>query len=195
MAQATVWVESAAADRRDRYGYPAYDTFRAATRSQPLDEADLLAPVLLGAVPDPGQYYWLVDQLDVLNRALNDIPADADLAGPQTSPIALEPLFAVLDGRRPTALAMLSKVLHRKRPGFIPLWDSSLGTVYQVGESDPVRLVRNRGFGQFAVAFGTALRRDLQASEQWTSLGTRVSGPPVSALRVLDLVARNLASR
>jgi hypothetical protein len=58
------------------------------------------------------------------------------------------PLFGILDkggiwGARGTVLA---KVLHRKRPAFIPLYDEQVRRVYQDGDHAPVPPVIGRAW-------------------------------------------------
>ncbi|GAB6897059.1 DUF6308 family protein [Kineosporia succinea] len=198
VVKAETWVRQYTADTgRPRYAYPAYEDFRSGTRSGPLEDADLLAPVLLNAKPTLEAYYWLQSQLPALNQALERIPEDASLTDASLSPDLLEPLFGVLDGNTRWGVRMttLSKVLHRKRPGFIPLWDGQVRACYY-GTGAPVPPVQGRGSGAFAVAVATALREDLTAdAETWAAVAALATEPAITPLRALDIVAWNLGAQ
>lgn len=192
------WVAEYTADGATRYGYPAYETYLASGRPKKLNDADLLAPNLLNAAPSLKAFYWLREQLPTLNTALAAIPETADIADTSLSLELLDPLFAVLDdpGRAGVGMTSLSKVLHRKRPGFIPLWDSKLRSCYSTGDDAPVRLVRNRAHGPLAVDIATAMRDDLTAApDAWTRLAALPDNPPITPLRALDIVAWSFARR
>jgi len=197
-SQARSWVAEYTADGATRYGYPAYETYLASGRPQKLDDADLLAPNLLNAAPSLKAFYWLREQLPTLNAALAAIPETADISDTDLPLSLLEPLFAVLDdpGRAGVGMTSLSKVLHRKRPGFIPLWDSKLRSCYSTGDDAPVRLVRHRTHGRLAVDIATAMRADLAAApDAWTRLAALPDNPPITPLRALDIVASSFAQQ
>ncbi|GAA3598780.1 hypothetical protein GCM10022223_12700 [Kineosporia mesophila] len=193
VAKAETWVRQYTAERtRPVYAYPAYDGYRESERTGPLEDADLLAPVLLNVRPTLESYYWLQSRLPVLNEALDRIPRDASVH--DTDLNLLEPLFAVLDDNTRWGVQMttLAKVLHRKRPGFIPLWDNQVRACY-LGTDAPLQRVPSRSRGQFAVAVATAMRDDLAAAAPaWEALATIASEPATTPLRVLDIVAWNL---
>ncbi|GLY29494.1 DUF6308 family protein [Kineosporia sp. NBRC 101731] len=193
VAKAETWVRQYTAERtRPAYAYPAYDGYRASGRAGPLEDADLLAPVLLNVRPTLEAYYWLQSRLPVLNEALDRIPPDASITGNDLG--LLEPLFAVLDGNTRWGVGMptLATVLHRKRPGFVPLWDERVRACYY-GADAPVPPVPGRGKGQLAVAVAAAMRDDLTAATPaWAALATIATEPAITPLRVLDIVAWQL---
>lgn len=175
-------------------GYPAYDTYDADRAAGPLIDADLLAPVLLN-VRQLGirTYSFLRDAVDTLQEVLDEIPSELDLAVATDDQLQLlGRLFAAVDdnaipGARGT---VLSKVLHRKRPRFIPLYDTRVGHVYQVEGTPPVPVVAGRSWHDFAIAYGSALRDDLQADPDfWDEVAALGRSGPVTPLRALDVVA------
>jgi hypothetical protein len=176
------------------WAYPSYDGYDAEHAAGPLVDADLLAPILLN-VPHIkiATYVALQAVRPRLQEALDRIPPDADLADASTEDLALlGELFAVLDGGgvRGSRGTVLAKVLHRKRPGFIPLYDEQVRSVYQDGPAAPVPRQRGRSWQEFMVVFGAAVQRDLQREQEfWRSIATLAPGPPVTPLRALDIVA------
>jgi len=178
--------------------YPAYDAYRADRRGDPLDEADLLAPVLLNVWRlSLDAYTWMVAQLPALNRALADIPLAADLANTPEDDVTrrLGALFSVLDARdrHGVRLTILSKVLHLKRPGFIPLWDVNVGKCYTAELSRDLARRADRPYADFAGVVAGAVRQDLQEGEvAWKELAALAPGVRVTPLRALDMVAWTL---
>lgn len=84
----------------------------------------------------------------------------------------------------------LSKVLHRKRPSFIPLWDSNVEQVYQGGTPAKVPRVKGRSWEVFMPLFGAAVQADLQReADFWSGIVAMAPGPPITPLRALDIVA------
>jgi hypothetical protein len=176
------------------WAYPAYDAYEAERAAGPLTDADLLAPVLLNVNRlNIRTYEGLQRVRPVLDEHLGRIPVGLDL--PQASDDDLHllgPLFGVLDqggvwGARGTVLA---KVLHRKRPAFIPLYDEQVRRVYQDGAQAPVPAVRGRGWRDFIVLYAAAVREDLvRESELWAEIVALAPGPLITPLRALDIVA------
>ncbi|MCE0534732.1 DUF6308 family protein [Kineosporia rhizophila] len=188
--QAENWLLDHTAGGRTALGYPAYDEYRADVRSAPLDEADLLAPALLAAPPAPSDYYWLRQRLPVLNQALESIAPNARIADGSTPAGLIEPLFAVLDeaGGAEVGPATLSRILHRKRPWFIPLWDRQIGSCYLADDAPTTGPA-----GGSAVRLAVAVQQDLAAApEVWAGLAGIADRPPISPLRALAVVAAHL---
>jgi Family of unknown function (DUF6308) len=176
------------------WAYPAYDGYR--TRYDPyiIEDADLLAPVLLNVNRlTLKAYYGLQAQRDRLQDYLAAIPCDAELLGAEDGD--LEPirmLFGVLDypGIPDVQGTILAKILHRKRPGFIPLYDERVRRCYQIGERAPVPPRRGRPWGDFFVALAVAMRTDLNdCFDTWVEIADLAPGPSISMLRALDIVA------
>lgn len=176
------------------WAYPSYDGFEPDSARGPLTDADLLAPVLLNVTQlRLRTYEALQAQRTELDRVLATIEPDQDLAdaGPERLS-ALGELFAVLDGPRVWGAqgTVLSKVLHRKRPRFIPLYDEQVRRVYQDGSDAPVPPVPHRSWQDFIVLFATAVQSDLRRERDlWHELASLAPGPPITPLRALDIVA------
>jgi hypothetical protein len=200
------WVADYVTGTCRAFAHRAYDRYRDEVRFRPLDDADLLAPALLGALDLPvTAFSWLQGRTDDLNAALSAVPVDANLAddGPDTA--LLGPLFAVLDDLEPAQrkkdgirMSVLSKVLHRKRPGFIPLWNKCLRRCYMETPEPRVRLYRDRSYQEWSELIGASIREDLQEDRRtWRDLAnfptdTLLSDTPLTELRALDIVAWHL---
>ena len=176
------------------WAYPAYDAYD--TRSDPhsIEDADLLAPVLLNVNRlTLKAYYGLQEQRDRLQDSLAAIPEDAELTSAgddDLEPIRM--LFSVLDnpGIPDVQGTILAKILHRKRPGFIPLYDERVRRCYQVGQRAPLPVRRGRPWGEFFVALAMAMRNDLvDQRDAWAEIAALATNPRISLLRALDIVA------
>lgn len=183
------------------YAYPAYDTYDSGSGPSQLNDGDLLAPALLNAAPTIRAFYSLQRVRPQLVEALGRIPVGLRLpnsveAG--TMPALLGDLAAVLDGpERPAGvrLTTLFKVLHRKRPELVPLYDQFVGACY-VGRGDqfPVQRVVGRSWRAYTVTVAAAMSHDLSSQPAaFAQLGALA--PRVSPLRLLDVVAWKLGRR
>src|SRR5206468_8744937 len=108
------------------YAWPAYDLL-VTNGSAELVDGDLLAPTLLGATVDSSRFRVLRDMWPHM-QGVRDLPAVALQDADDDVLHAVAELFAGLDtehyrraGVRGTIVA---KVLHRKRPDLVPLYDS-----------------------------------------------------------------------
>lgn len=127
------------------------------------------------------------------------MPVGVDLVDADEEVVAtVGSLFAVLDAdRRPRNVlgTTLAKILHRKRPGLVPLYDEQVRRTYQVGERAPLPVVPGRTWAEFMTQLAGCIRDDLNRELGfWDELTTLrpVDGPAVSRLRVLDIVAWRL---
>lgn len=176
------------------WGYPAYDAYEADRAAGPLTDADLLAPVLLNVSRMRIRTYEALQVVrDDLDALLVRVPADLDLLHANEDDIALlGDMFAVLDGHdvwgaRGTVLA---KVLHRKRPRFVPLYDDQVRAVYQDGPNAPVPRQQDRTWRVFIQLYATAVLQDLRREAAfWEEIVALAPGPPIAPLRALDIVA------
>ena len=92
--------------------------------------------------------------------------------------------------RRLGQLTVLSKVLHRKRPALIPLYDEQVRHVHQGGADPPVPFERGRTWQAFEPLFAAAIQVDLRRELPfWEATAAQAPGPPITALRALDIVA------
>ena len=125
---------------------------------------------------------------------LDAIPVDLELreAGEDDLQILGE-LFSVLDGEgiHGAKGTVLAKVLHRKQPSFIPLYDSRVYGVYVGGDPAPVPMPSgHRSWQEFMPLFARAVRADLNREwELWTDIASYAAEPRITQLRALDIVA------
>ncbi len=182
------------ASGNDARGFPAYDGLVTSDDPARLVDGDLLAPVLLGCPISPVAFASLKSREEELGEALAKIPPDLDLVESDSSQLELlAPLFAPLgrgDGLRGVQGTMLSMVLHRKRPRFVPLYDTFIWRCYSGGEGAPIEQDPARSWSRYIVLLAAAMRSDLRdAADFWHSLETPAGLPPVTPLRALDVVA------
>lgn len=182
---------------KSKWAYPAYDTYDRGHATGPLTDADLLAPLLLNVNRiSIATYEALQARVPELQAVLDQIPVDLSLREAGAAHLnLLGQLFAVLDGSRIRGArgTVLSKLLHRKRPAFIPLYDKKVGWVYQdSGTGAPVpRSKAERPWAEFAVLYAAAVQRDLDAAwETWQEITTFARPDArITPLRALDIVA------
>lgn len=179
--------------RRDRFGYPAYDSF-GADGPWRVGDADFVAPVLLNAEMNSRTFYALEAIRPHLERWLVDIPVDARLveAGPPEL-AKLGDLFSVLDSDDLPVNArgsILAKVMHRKRPAFIPLYDRFVDYCYRGADEAPVPKDRRRTWQEFLPLLGAAIIDDLTTgADFFAEVAALANGPVITPLRALDIVA------
>lgn len=178
------------------WAYPAYDGYPGHDGPR-LGAADLLAPALLNAGQNPiGTYYGFESILDELNTRLAEVPEDMTLDaadGPTLEKIAR--LYGVLDTHRPKyiSLTKLSKVLHRKRPGLLPLYDRNIRHCYVYAHGAPVPDTTNRSWTDLSRLWVTAVQHDLTTQlDVWTELAGLATAPRITPLRALDIVGWHL---
>ncbi|MDQ3479739.1 MAG: DUF6308 family protein [Actinomycetota bacterium] len=176
----------------EAYAYPAYDGYRTNDDPDRLADGDLLAPTLLNVSISIRTYTDLHRRRDEIEAALASVP-DIDLADATADQCAeIASVFSILDTEpRPhgALLTTMAKILHRKRPATIPLYDELVRSVYQ-----PFRIAvdPDRSWQEFVRLFISEVRADLAAAPAaWTALAalTPSGGPPISRLRALDIVA------
>ncbi len=178
-------------DPRNGYAYPAYDQL--VTNGSPaLVDADLLAPALIGTEVDRGRFLLLRDLLPDL-AGIADLPPVALQDADDAVVARVADLFAVLD-RAPYAGkgvrgTILSKVLHRKRPDLVPLYDSRIFESYTAPGALP--RAHDRGWQEFMAVLLTQMRDDLRAeADAFDALVALAedAGAPLTRLRVLDVL-------
>ena len=172
--------------------YPAYDAYDGGAGPWRLSDGDLLAPVLLNVRTSITAYYSLTRIRPELERWLQGVPMDACLADADDASLrSLADLFVLLDDGLPgVGGATLAKVMHRKRPSFVPLYDRYVWWAYVGAEAAPIARDRRRTWAELMPLLSDALRMDMRRERSGidTVAGT-ASKPPVTALRALDVVA------
>lgn len=84
---------------------------------------------------------------------------------------------------------MPAKVLHRKRPWFIPIYDERVRTVYQDEVDASVPPVKDRSWADVSTLFAQAVRADLERElPRWDEIAACATGPAISPLRTLDIL-------
>ena len=178
-------------DVRNGYAYPAYDRLLTNGTAELVD-GDLLAPTLMGVDIDRGRFALLREMLPALD-AVADLPQvplhDAD----EDHILCVAGLFGILDEPRYAGRGVrgtiVSKVLHRKRPDLVPLYDSRIFEAYTA----PGALPRStdRAWADFIFDLCRQMRDDLQAeAEAFDALEQLAAeeGHPVTRLRILDIL-------
>jgi len=178
-------------DVRNGYAYPAYDRLET-NGSAELVDGDLLAPALIGVHIDEGRFALLREMLPAL-EAVADLPSvplqDAD----EDHMLCVAGLFGILDEPRYAGRGVrgtiVSKVLHRKRPDLVPLYDSRIFEAYTA----PGALPRStdRAWADFIAELCRQMRDDLRAeAEAFDALEQLAveAGAPVTRLRILDIL-------
>lgn len=180
--------------RRDRFGYPAYDSFGSEGGPWRVSDADFVAPVLLNAEMNSRTFYALEAIRPHLEQWLVDIPLDARLVEAGPAELAkLGDLFSVLDSDDLPVNArgsILAKVMHRKRPAFIPLYDRFVDYCYRGADEAPVSKDRRRTWKEFLPLLGAAIIDDLTSgADFFAEVAALANGPVITPLRARDIVA------
>ncbi|MGP5260677.1 DUF6308 family protein [Brachybacterium paraconglomeratum] len=179
--------------------YPAYDAYPG-TPGPAVGEADLLAITLLNAgqklIPS---YYALERILPEINRRLSDRRLTGSLQDASEETLdAIAELYGVLDAHETphVRLVKLSKVLHRKRPDLLPLFDKQVMSCYfKLGEPR-VPIVKGRSWTDMTRAWIAEVKVDLSTQiVEWERLASLASSPPITPLRALDIVAWRVGSK
>lgn len=181
-----------------RWSYPAYDGYLRDAPTDDVRQQDLLAASLLNAGQQPiPTYYGLLALLPEINRRL----ADPRLMGPLNEADddtleAIADLYGILDEhpQHQVQLTKLSKVLHRKRPDLLPLYDENIRRCYfEFGDSVRVTPVKRRKDRARMLAWLPEVRKDLRDGLQtWNDLAALAGNPTISPLRALDILGWRL---
>jgi hypothetical protein len=173
------------------YAWPAYDTL-VTNGSATLVTGDLLAPALLEAHIDSARFGVLVEMLPHLS-GVGDLPAHSLAEATDEDVAAVAGLFAVLDTeqyrRRGVRGTIVSKVLHRKRPDLVPLYDSRIDAGYRA--SGRITHDPHRPWVDFMDLLCKLMREDLQREEKAFAGLVELAaerGAPITALRILDIL-------
>lgn len=181
------------------YAFPVYDRMDTGSGPDELNDGDLLASVLLNVTPKLHAVLNLQAVRPNLEAVLAAIPPTLTLQNAVASGVHTEPLHrlgALLDGPAPlrgVGGTILMKIMHRKRPLFLPLYDTQIYACYcGLSAQYPIRKFPQRTWAKFLPLLGQAMAHDLnEQPDPWKTL-TGAAPDDVSILRVLDVVAWNL---
>lgn len=178
-------------DTRNSWSFPAYDQL-VTNGSAVLVDGDLLAPVLIGTAVDRDRFLLLRELMPRI-AGVADLPRVALQDADDDAVAQVAALFAVLDDApyagRGVRGTILSKVLHRKRPDLVPLYDSRIFESYTA----PGAIERSvhRSWLDSMTLLLTQMRADLQAEADAFAALERVAagaGAELSRLRILDVL-------
>ena len=125
------------------------------------EEADLRLANRGGARISAAQIAAILERRADIERALREIDPEASLARPAGSVpwTALTRLFDAFAGINGIGFSKMTKALHRKRPGLVPILDSVVQAYLAV--DDPGSL---EPFGRRATALVRSYKRDLDGN-------------------------------
>ncbi len=178
-------------DSRNSWSYPAYDRL-VTNGSAALVDGDLLAPNLIGAEVDRSRFLLLRELLPRIS-GIAQLPPVALQDAPDDVLDAVADLFGVLDeapyAGRGVRGTILSKVLHRKRPDLVPLYDSRIFESYTAPGA--IERSLHRSWRESMTLLLRQMRTDL--TEERAAFDTLVAvaeaaGSPVTRLRALDIL-------
>jgi hypothetical protein len=177
-------------DVRNGWSYPAYDTLET-NGSATLVDGDLLAPTLMGVHVDGGRFSLLREMMPWL-EAVAELPAVALEDADDDHVLCVAGLFGILDEPRYAGRGVrgtiVSKVLHRKRPDLVPIYDSRIFEAYTA----PGVISRyERSWQDFIALLCGQMREDLRAeAEAFGELQEAAAdaGAELTRLRILDIL-------
>lgn len=179
-----------------RYAYPYYDGLVTNGDAFTLCTGDLLAPGLLGSAVDLDRMATLTALMPLLQRQLDALPPGLALVdAPADVVAALAALYDPLDDPsvqdRDVKGSLIAKVLHRKRPALIPLFDSRVRDFYRSDGAVPPAPKGQRSWREYMELLLPAMQADLaDNAAEFARLARLVpsDGPPLTTLRILDII-------
>lgn len=169
------------------WAHRSYDVYTTNNDSNRLADGDFLAPGLLGVPVDSPTFVHLRECRLNLEQFLAEIPDDVSLvdATEETLDAIGRPFGVIDDGLVSGARGViLSKILHRKKPALVPIFDQFVWVVYRTRTGEEAK----RSWPAFITTLATEMRSDLQGA---TGLWDRWE-PATSALRALDMAVWQL---
>ncbi|WP_345447781.1 DUF6308 family protein [Arthrobacter gyeryongensis] len=196
---AKVWARTYLVERPQTSAYPAYDGYPGSPGDS-VEPQDLLAVSLLNVSNNPIPVYYGLERLMAsMNERLMDPSIAGDLATADEKTLeAIVRLFGVLESTpvKYVRLTTLSKVLHRKRPDLLPLFDDNIRFCYSECEGAPVPYEDDRSHADYRRAWLIALQRDLATQlPYWEEIAAMAPGPKITPLRALDIIGWELGNR
>lgn len=178
-------------DVRNGYAWSAYDTL-VTNGSAELVDGDLLAPNLIGATVDRDRFLLLRELMPRI-AGVAQLPGTPIQDATDAELEQVADLFAVLDDApyagRGVRGTILSKVLHRKRPDLVPLYDSRIFESYTAPGA--IERAAHRTWREFMMLLLTQMRADLQRESDAFDLllaSAEASGVRMTRLRALDIL-------
>ena len=178
-------------DPRNGYAYPAYDRLHTNGSTQLVD-GDLLAPALMGVDLDRARFGLLREMLPAL-EGVAELPDVALQDADDDHVLCVAGIFGMLDEPRYAGRGVrgtiVSKVLHRKRPDLVPLYDSRIFEAYTAPGAVPRST--DRSWQNFMALLCMQMRADLRAEEKAFDELERLAADqeaPVTRLRILDIL-------
>lgn len=178
------------------WAYPACDAYPG-SGLRTVDQQALLAVALLNAHQKPLLTYYgltrLLPELNVRLAALGDAEDISSVGIETLSRIAS--LYGVIDDfpQPEVQLTKLSKVLHLKRPGLLPLSDVNIRRCYGESRSGPVRSVYTHSWEGYCLEWLSALQHDLVSQmESWCEIAALATSPAIPPLRALAIIGWEL---
>ncbi|MHA7300858.1 DUF6308 family protein [Pseudarthrobacter sp. MDT1-22] len=111
---------------------------------------------------------------------------------------AIADLFDALEEKRANnvKLTTLSKVLHRKRPELLALFDAKISYCYTDYAGAPVPKERKRSKRDYRLRWREEVQNDLDSQhDQWEEIAAIAPGPKITPLRALDIIGWELGRR
>ncbi len=178
-------------DSRNGYAYPSYDTL-VTNGSAELVDGDLLAPALMGVDLDRARFRLLRDMLPAL-EGVSDLPPVALQDADDDHVLCVAGIFGMLDEPRYAGRGVrgtiVSKVLHRKRPDLVPLYDSRIFEAYTA--PGVIERSVHRSWRASMTLLLQQMRADLQAEaaafDELCAVA-EAAGAPLTRLRALDIL-------
>ncbi len=178
-------------DTRNSWSFPAYDRL-VTNGSAVLVDGDLLAPVLIGTAVDRDRFLLLRELMPRI-AGVADLPPVALQEADDEVLAQVAALFAVLDDApyagRGVRGTILSKVLHRKRPDLVPLYDSRIFEAYTAPGA--IERSSHRSWQDSMMLLLRQMRADLQQETETFAALERVAagaGAQLTRLRILDVL-------
>jgi len=175
------------------YAYPAYDGLQTGSGPDELNDGDLLAPGMLNASVTVRGFYSLQRVRGIMESGLKLTGRAVTLSqavDDGSLQHRMQSLVGVLDAEKLPGIRLtsLTKVLHRKRPEFMPLHDQFVRVCYY-GKDNPVRPVRRRSNVDYFVAMASAIDADVRRQSVVLEKLRAEAGANVSLLRIIDVLA------
>ncbi len=177
--------------------YPMYDGVPVAHDSR-LTVPDIALSTMLNSRTSGNTAGAIWRAREQVEQGLTKIPANIDVLGvPADAPIpgadGISQAITAMCGIRRVKLSVATKILHKKRPALIPIFDSVVESCYM-----PIcDTARGRSYGDYAVALTRLVHKDmLGLAGELKGLENEMAanGTPMTALRILNVLTWAVAA-